>query len=62
MTWHADYAKEAFHEGKQAFRDGGGDNPHIIGGYQFSAWNQGYEAARDIAPLEKITRILEGAA
>ena len=62
MTWRADYAKEAFSDGKAAFREGVEANPHTMGGFEYAAWDRGYEAARDIAPLEKITRILEGAA
>jgi hypothetical protein len=57
-----DYAKEAFHDGKQAYREGVETNPFPWGCLEFSAWVQGYEAAQDLAPLEKLTRMLEGAA
>ena len=56
-----DYAKEAFHDGKDAARNGGGENPFPMGCYEHAAWSQGYASARDIAPLEKLTRALDAA-
>ena len=76
MTWRADYAKETYHDGKQAFRDGVTENPHPWGCLGFHPWNCGYDAAQDqehqIASLHtlhpqvrrprQIDRVLEGAA
>ena len=49
MSQCEDYAKEAYHDGKQAFRDSVENNPHPMGCYEFSAWNRGYEVGRDAA-------------
>ena len=46
MTWRADYAKEAYADGKQAFRDGVDANPHPMGCFEFGAWSLGYETAQ----------------
>ncbi|MCH7728023.1 MAG: hypothetical protein IH991_16330 [Planctomycetes bacterium] len=60
MTWREDYAKEAFHDGKQAFRDGVEANPHPMGCFEHDAWGRGYEAAQDLGRLCRFTRMLEG--
>ena len=63
MTWREDYAKEAYYDGKQAFRDGKGDNPHPMGSFERAAWARGYEMAGDLTPLQALqalTRVLEG--
>ncbi len=61
MTWQEDYAKEAYHDGKAAARDGGGDNPHPPGCFEFDAWNSGYEIECALGPLQRLTEMLEGA-
>ena len=45
-----DYAKEAFHDGKQAFREGVEANPFPWGCLEFRAWASGYEAAGEVDP------------
>ncbi len=54
-----DYLKEARHEGRQAARDGT-PNPYPWGTGEHAAWTHGYSTAQDIAPLERLTRALEG--
>jgi hypothetical protein len=61
MTWRADHAKEAYYDGKQAFRDGVEANPHIMGCYEFDAWNRGYEAAQETEAQIRTNRAIEGA-
>ncbi len=53
-----DYAKEAYYDGRDAARNGGGDNPFPWGCYEHAAWARGYEAAQDLDPLEQLTRAL----
>ena len=62
MTWRADYAKEAYSDGKAALREGVEANPHTMGGFEYAAWDRGYAAAQDLEALLQVTRTLEGAA
>ena len=57
-----DYAKEAYYDGKQAFRDGVEANPFPMGCFEFDAWGRGYEAAQDLKALHRLNRIMESAA
>jgi hypothetical protein len=52
MSQRADYAKEAYYDGKQAFREGVEANPHIMGCYEYAAWARGYEAEQEQAERE----------
>ena len=62
MTWRADYAKEAYYDGKQAFRDGDEDNPFPMGCFEFDAWGRGYETAQDLERAWRLILMLEGVA
>ena len=61
-----DYAREAYHDGKDAYRAGVGTNPFPWGCLEFAAWARGYENAQELAQdLERqrqFRRMLEGAA
>ena len=60
MSQREDYAKEAYHDGKQAFRNGVGTNPFPWGCYEHAAWGQGYQNAQDLDRACKMVRMIEG--
>ena len=46
MNWREDYAKEALHDGKAAYRAGETENPHAPGSLEHRAWESGWSAAQ----------------
>ncbi len=46
MPCREDYAKEAMHDGKAAYRAGVIENPHPDGTTEARAWDQGWSGAK----------------